>query len=362
MRIVHLTNNFFPVTGGIETYVYELAKRSAKLGNEVFVIASNKDPTSQKKLRKSEILDRIRIIRVPFNRAFLYNYSPMALKEAVSLKPDVIHIHGLGGFTDMIPLMKFGGCKVIVSTHGGIFHTKAARLLKSIYFNTSVRLSLWMADKVIAHSEHDRQIFSKICDSDKIVLSHYGVDWKKFSSVRRGQDGKTLIYIGRLAKNKRLDNILNALSLVKGRLHDTRLLLVGEDWGEKGNLRKLAKSLKVEKNVVFVGPVPHKNIGRYLRISKIFLLSSEYEGFGISVLEALSSGIPAIVNDIESMHEIIKQGKNGYIIDFANSQLASDIILKALKRHWNTKLIKDSVKSFDWDRVSKEIEKIYSEV
>jgi alpha-1,3-mannosyltransferase len=362
MRIVHLTNNFFPVTGGIETYVYELAKRSVKSGNEVFVIASDRDPVSRRRMKKSETLDGIRIIRVPFKKIFLYNYSFAALKEALSLKPDIIHIHGLGGFTDLVSLMKIGGSKIVVSTHGGIFHTKNARFLKEIYFNTSVRLSLWMADKVIAHSEHDRQLFSKICDIKKIVLSHYGVDWRKFSSIKRATDGRTLIYVGRLGKNKRLDRLLDAISIVKERFGDVRLLLVGEDWGEKANLVKQSGALNIGRNIVFAGAVPHKEIAKYLKKSDIFLLSSEYEGFGIAVLEALSSGIPAIVNDIGPMHEMIRQGVNGYMTDFANSRETAGVISRALKRRWDFKLIKDSVKLFDWDEISKEIEKIYSGV
>jgi alpha-1,3-mannosyltransferase len=359
MRIVHLSNNFFPTTGGIETYVYELASRSVRSGNDVYVVTSDKDPVTGRMLRQRETVDGIKVIRVPFMKLGRYSSSFAALREALSVGPDVIHVHGVGGLSDMIPLMKLAGSKVVVSTHGGIFHTSSARLLKRIYFNVSAKSSLFFADAVIAHSRHDMKTFAEIVMPKKLVLSHYGIDWKNLSSVKRRSDGKTLLYVGRLAKNKRLDRMLGAVALAKSKSPGIRLFLVGGDWGENAMLVDLAKKLGIEKDVVFAGDVPHKDVRKFLARSDVFLLSSEYEGFGISVLEALASGMQVVVNDLGPMSEMVRNGKNGFIVDFQKVNEAADAIAKALRRKTDSKIIRDSVRLFDWDVISKEIDRIY---
>jgi alpha-1,3-mannosyltransferase len=361
MRIVHISNNFFPTTGGIETYIYELAKRSARDGNKVYVVTSNRSPVSGRKMKRDEIIDDINIIRVRFRKFFRYSSSFEALKVALSLRPDIIHVHGIGGLSDMIPLMKIFRKNVVVSTHGGIFHTENARFLKIIYFNVSARFSLFFADRVIAHSKYDMKNFAKIVGREKMTLSHYGIDWKKLSAVKRSSDRKTLLYVGRLAKNKRLDRILKAMKITKGDVPGIRLLLVGEDWGERAKLSRMAKQFGIENDVIFSGGVPHKDVWRFLAKSDVLLLSSEYEGFGISVIEALATGMPVVVNDLDSMHEIVKNGRNGFIVDFEDSVTAAEAITKALRMNVSPKFIRDSVKIFDWDTIYKEIEKIYGD-
>lgn len=363
MKILHLTRNFYPVTGGIETYIFEISKRMVKNGYEVCVIASDTHPTNGTRFPKYEVVKGIKVFRVLFHRFLRYNLSLEAVKLLTSLKPDIIHIHGLGLFSDLVPFLKiFWRKKIIVSTHGGIFHTKYASVLKKIYFNTFSRLALSFADRIIAHSLQDEKTFSRICKKNKIVLSHYGIEWKKLSKTKRNSNRKTLIYIGRLAKNKRIDRALNVLFYVKKKVPDVKLLLVGEDWGVKKGLMELAKKLDVLENVIFVGYVPHEKISKYFSRADIFMLPSEYEGFGISVLEAMATGLPVIVNEIETMREIVKNEYNGYLVDFNDYEKVAEVVLKVLKHKPDSNRIKNSVKNFDWNNILKQMEEMIKDV
>jgi alpha-1,3-mannosyltransferase len=365
MKILHLTQNFYPVTGGIETFVYESSRRLIEKGYKVYVIASDKLPDTNKKLPEHEVINGIEVFRMPFHRIFRYNISFKVLPLISNLDCDIIHIHGLGFFSDLIPLLRLiKKSKIFLSTHGGIFHTKYAIFLKNIYFNTIARFTLKFVDKIIAHSLEDKKLFSQICTTDRISLIYYGINWEELRRTKRKSDGKTLIYVGRLSKNKRLDRMLHVLFYLKKRIPNIKLLFLGSDWGEKKKLINLAKSLNILKNVKFLGSIPHEKIGKYLSEADIFLLSSEYEGFGISVIEAMASGLPVVVNDIPTMREIIANGENGFIVEFKDYKKVSELIEKLLMN--KTLLIKIGEKAklstrvYDWKNVVTKLEEIYS--
>lgn len=192
---------------------------------------------------------------------------------------------------------------------------------------------------------------------------NYGIDWEKLNNIKRRSNGKTLIYVGRLAKNKRLDRMINVLHFLKKDVPNVKLLLVGSDWGEKEKLVKLGQQLGVIKNMEFPGAVRHEKIDKYLSRADAFLLSSEYEGFGMSVLEAMASGLPVIVSDIDPMKEIINNGRNGYIVNFDNEKDVAELLTKLLN---NKKLkekvgeeAKKSTKKYDWNNIIKRMEEIY---
>jgi len=364
MRILHLTHNFYPVVGGVETFVLETSKRLTKMGHNVIVITSNKTPNEKKMLINHEVVDGIEVFRVPFNRIFRYNISFEVLKKILNLKYDIIHVHGFGFLSDLIPSVKlFMGKKIFISTHGGIFHTRYASFFKNLYFDTILRFDLLFADKIIAHSLKDKKLFLKISNPNRISLVNYGINWERLSKIKRKNDGKTLIYVGRLAKNKRLDRILHVLYHLKKKIPDIKLLLIGSDWGEKEKLIRLAKELDVLGNMEFVGSVPHEKVEKCLSKSDIFLLSSSYEGFGISVLEAMASGLPVVVNNIPSMKEIISNGKNGFVVDFSKYKKVSKLIIKILKDKKLQKSIdrnaKASTKKYDWENICDKLIGVY---
>ena len=219
----------------------------------------------------------------------------------------------------------------MLSTHGGIFHTGQMKLLKKIYFNNIAKLSLKFVDYIIAHSRNDEKLFSGISDKKKIKFIPYGIDWNELHKIKSKKYETKLIYIGRLSKNKRLDRIVNLLPYIKREIKNIKLIIVGEDWNQKEQLIKRAKKLNVYKNVKFFGAVTHENIHKFLLNSDVFLLSSDYEGFGISVIEAMSVGLPVVVNDIESMRIIIRNGVNGYIVNFDDFNKTAKIIINLLK-------------------------------
>jgi alpha-1,3-mannosyltransferase len=367
IKIFQACQNFYPVKGGIETLVLETSRELAKMGYEITVVTSNRTTENSKKLPAKEKISGINIRRFNFKKISRYKTSLDALKFLLSSDFDILHVHGIGFLSDIIPLVKSeGNKKIVLNTHGGIFHTKKMMFAKNIYFNTMTRIAAKFTDKIVADSEHDKEIMERIADKKKISVIGHGVAWQRLSKIRRNGNGKTLIHFGRVASNKKIDKILHVVKILKKSIHDVKFFVVGADWGELKKLKELTNKLGIKKNVIFTGEVSEKKLYQIMSKSDLFVLASEYEGFGISVIEAMAAGLPVVVNDIDAMKELVQNGKNGFRINFNDYDCVAKTILRLLEDNDLRKKIEASnrsyTKNFDWSSVAKNIDKVYKEV
>lgn len=260
IKVFQACQNFYPVKGGIETLVLETSRELAKMGYQITVVTSNQSSENSERLLKKEKINGINIRRFDFKKISRYNASIDALKFLLNSDYDILHVHGIGFLSDVIPMVKIkGDKKIILNTHGGIFHTKKMMLIKNIYFNTMTRIATKFADQIIADSEHDKEFIQKISNKEKISVIGHGVAWQRLSKIKRNGNGKTLVYFGRIAKNKRIDKILRVIKIMKESMPEIRFFVVGADWGELKELKILVNKLDIEKNVIFTGEVSEKN-------------------------------------------------------------------------------------------------------
>jgi alpha-1,3-mannosyltransferase len=361
MRILHVCNHFSPCIGGIEKYVEDLCNYLTEAGHVSDVVCLDKCPYSEKKLIFHEKIGKTNVYRLSFINLVrpYYQAAPSVLQFIKSY--DVIHVHGVGFFNDIISTTKPLHKKpIIISTHGGVFHTKKITLIKNLYFNFWCRLTMKSANCVIAHSKNDEKLFTAI---SKPILIPYGIDFVSFSDKNNFTD-KSFIFVGRFSKNKNVSKLLKVAYYLKNRVPDFRLYMLG-DGNERLDLEKMCKKFKLEKNVFFLGEKTGKSLLEYYKKSTFFLSASKYEGFGISTLEAMASGCIVIVNDIEAFRNFVEKGKNGFLIDYSNPEKASEKIFEIMKRNDLEKISKNArelARTYDWKMLIKRIEKIYKEV
>lgn len=361
MRILHVYNHFYPSIGGIEKYIEDLCLDLIKLGHRSDVCCLNVLPNSRQKLPKSGKYKGIRIYRLPCVDLRYYKIAtnvPRLLN--IAKKYDIIHIYGVGFFSDVFSLTKkIHGKPFIVSTVGGIFHTKNILGIKTLYFGLWCRLVL-KAAKIVAISQHDKKLFSKI--SRNIELIPVPVETDKFNFHERKKSNLTMLYIGRISKNKRVDRLIDVVKILAASEPGTKLYIVGRDWeGLRESLEKHAASSGVGKNVEFVGEVSDKEMLEYINRSTFFLSASEYESFGISAVEAMSSGLIVVLNGIDSFRYFVHEGENGFIADYSRPEEVANLIKKLNKADLSkiSKKAHERVEGFKPDSIARKIEKLY---
>jgi glycosyltransferase involved in cell wall biosynthesis len=150
-----------------------------------------------------------------------------------------------------------------------------------------------------------------------------GIDTVRF---RPFQTPKTidLILVGRLAAVKRIDLFLETIRCVRDALPDVRATIVGD-----GPLRKCleqyARELGVEANTVFVGY--QRDVAAWIQRGRLFVLTSDNEGLSLSLIEAMLSGMPAVVSDVGDLGDLVENGVNGYLVSDRSPQgFASHIV------------------------------------
>jgi len=357
MKIVQVVNHFYPCLGGMERIVEDISEKLVGKKNIVKVVCLNTCANSKNKLKEKEIFNKIQIERIPF---IDLKYYKIALSVFDKIKnSDVVHVHGIGFFSDFLIATKiFHKKPIIVSTHGGIFHTQKLGVLKKIYFYFFQKIILKFANTVIAVSKNDYELFKPICNN--LVLIENGVNTSKFKTRKKQKN--TFLYLGRFSKNKQIPFLLNTFAELKKKNNKFTLIIAGTDWENLLYLYKQKVSdLGLEKNVSFViNPLNEETKELYAN-SEYFVSASRYEGFGLTIVEAMASGTIPLVQYNEGHSITVQDKKNGYFIDYTNAKKAAKTLQEILQT--NKISSKDTIlraKEFDWNKQIEKIEKIYS--
>ena len=357
MKILHVSHNFYPVMGGMERNIEDICRGLIELGHRSDVCCLRVPGTAGRETYNGIDIHRVRAASFRF-----YKIAPQVMRLA--RKYNIVHVHGLGFFSDMLGLAKMAGLLrpgLVLSTHGGIFHTRSMWPVKKAYFHIWSRLPLRGFDMVVAVSKSDMQLFS--CIAKRMTLIPDTIDFQRFSRIKRRPENGVFIFVGRLSRNKRIDNLIRAFALVAKSRPGFMLFIIGDDWdGQKMRLKQMASKEGIEGRVVFTGSVDDENLMRYYQRAQFFMSASEYEGFGISVLEAMAAGVPVMVNNIPAFRTFVDNGKNGFIINFNDAMSAARSIeritdsadLASISRSART-----TAKTYDYRQAARRLERLY---
>jgi len=162
-------------------------------------------------------------------------------------------------------------------------------------------------------------------DTDFYVVSG-GIDPIRFQPAFE-DPSYDLILTGRLVEIKRIDILLLAIRYIVDKLPDVKAVIVGN--GKlREELHRMAKDLGINRNVSFVGF--QDDIASWLQKSKIFVLTSDSEGLSLSMMEAMTTGLPAVVSDVGDLGDLVDDGVNGYLVPRRSPDLFADRIIELL--------------------------------
>jgi glycosyltransferase involved in cell wall biosynthesis len=232
------------------------------------------------------------------------------------------------------------------------------------YFSTKC-----MYDKIIAVSPQCKQkLLSVGVPHEKIMVIPNGVDIKLFDSTEVVKVPNQILYVGRLVNFKHVDWLIKAFYKVLKYLPDAQLKIVG--WGpEWYSLKKLVRSLGLEKHIIFTGRTPtYEDVVRYYKESEVFVLPSTVEGEAIVLKEAMAARLPVIAIDVKGsgVLSIVRDGHNGFLVKPGDIDSIAKRIINLLENKELAREIGDRgrrfVEKYDWNRVAEMVYIVYREV
>jgi alpha-1,3-mannosyltransferase len=365
MKILQVVRQYYPSTGGMEDYVANLCRQLRQRGHVSDVATLDYLFKTDTRLPPYEHHDGTDIIRLPSRGNARYFFAPRLL-DALP-RYDLVHIHGVDFFVDLLGSFKQAhGKPVVLTTHGGFFHTSWFPAFKNAYFRSLTRHSLKGIDRVIASSPKDKELFDRI--SDRVTLVENGIDYETFAAVEKDTVPGRMIFIGRLSRNKRVDRLLRMLAFVREARPEAHLVIVGPDWeGLQPGLETVAAELGVTGAVSFRGSLPRDEMLAELARAQLFVSASQYEAFGLSTVEAMASGTVPAVSHIQAFSDIISDGQTGFLVDFnsvtdAAALIGTIIALPGERLAAIGAAAHRAANKYDWRSVADEILSVYDGV
>ena len=381
MNIIQGCVRYPPAPGGAETVVRAYSEGLNSKGHNVEVITT--DLYTETPFAKKNMPTKVSGIPVSRHSAFSisgeahYVLAPGMITSFLKKEADIIHTHSYGYFQNHAAWIKekLQSTPWVITPH---FHPSWSmwggskrRTLREFYDLKVGKPTLEAADLITCVSRHEREMLVKEIGlkEDNIKIIYNGIywdDWKNIPdpSIFRKHfpkvSDKFIIFAGRLATNKGIPDLIEAVSLEGSKRFD--LVVMGADMGLGEDLDKLALSKNVKMHRI--GHVDDETYRSALSAAEVLVLPSEYEAFGIVLLEAAAARTPVVAARVGGTSEAMSEGKNGLLVDYSDPKSLSEAIFTILDDDKLSKELgsfgRDFAKNFSWSNIVDLMEKEYN--
>ncbi len=327
--VVHVVRQFVPSRGGLEDVVANLCRELLLRGWRVRVVTCDRLFTApDTHLPEHETIDGIEVVRIPWSGSSRYPVAPQVFRHIRDAA--IVHVHAVDFFFDALALGRlFHRRPMVATTHGGFFHTSRHAIIKAFWFRTVTRFATLAYDRLIGCSTSDVAQFSVIA-GHKLELVENGVDTQKFRDMASPVAAKRLVTIGRFSVNKRLYRLLDAMKALAGQDPDWRLDIIGSpsDFSENDLRQAIAERGLGHAVSLFVSP-DNATIAKAISKASFFVSASDYEGFGLVAIEAMSAGLVALLQPNDAYRALASRHSSITLCNFDDPDSAARTITRA---------------------------------
>lgn len=384
MRIGLFTDTYPPFINGVSTSVLMLKQGLEKLGHEVYVVTVNDESFSYKEEDGVLKIPSFPIGLMNFRQSGIYPLK--ALKIIKKWKLDIIHSHtefSIGTFARLISKQLN---IPLVHTYHTMYEEYIYYITKGYFDSASKKLveylTLFLCDKtideLIVPTEKAKELFK---DKYKVKRDVYvipsGIDTTRFYKENIDKNEiinlkkdlglkKTdfiVLYVGRIAKEKSIDFLINNFNSVLKRIPKAKMIIVG-DGPDIKDLIDLSKKEGLENKIIFAGKAPWADVPKYYSLCDVFVTASKTETQGLTVMEAMGASKPVVAIRDESFELMITDKKDGLFFDDEKSYV--DMIYGVYKNKklrdeisFNARLTADKYSPYNY---AKNVLKVYEKV
>ncbi|MGH7579626.1 MAG: glycosyltransferase family 4 protein [Gemmatimonadales bacterium] len=326
MRIAYIVTTASPI-GGAQIHVRDLAAAVAAQGHSPAVITSGSGTFIDDLRRLGIPVVVLRHLSVPIHplrdlRALREVHAALA-----DLRPDLVAAHSskagilgrLAGRSLRVP--------VVFTVHGWAFTPGVPPQHAAIY-RQAERLVGPLASRIICVSEYDRQLglSARIAGADRMVTVHNGMpDGPEHPRADPGRSPVRLVMVARFGAQKDHPTLFRALAQLQD--HPWQLDLIG-DGPLRGEMEALSASLGLGGRVRFLGQ--RSDVERILSEAQVSLLVTNWEGFPLSILEAMRAGLPVVATSVGGVGESVVNEETGYLVPRGDVAVLKDRIERLL--------------------------------
>ncbi|MFH1399427.1 MAG: glycosyltransferase family 4 protein [Candidatus Woesearchaeota archaeon] len=370
MRICVVSDFFVPhYNGGGERRYYEILKRLVKNGFEIDLICMKiKGVPNSEEIEGIHVHHIGPVIASPPSRNLLQfvQFVFAAFYWMIRRDYDVVEGHGTGLLAVSLvgKLKRAKSVAVIHDLSSGkadqwLGFSRLSELIEKLLiklpYDTIINVSKGVKKRLV----NEYQI-----DPKKIEVVHNGVDLDLVDSVEAKQEKYSIIYVGRLIPHKHVDDLIQAVGIIRTAIPDVKLKVIGAGQ-EMASLKDLVRALKLEKNVKFFGSLQnYEDVIKEIKKSSVLVLPSTREGFGMVLVEAFACRVPCVAYYSDGVVEVIDNGKNGYLVKQRDVKQLARLLSKILNDsnlavQLGERGRSKTEKKFSWDGAARSLTGVY---
>lgn len=328
MNIGIFTDSYFPQLSGVATSIKTLKDALEKQGHNVFIFTTT-DPHIKKGTVEANIF---RFSSVPFisftDRRVAFRGFFEATKVAREVKLDIVHTQtefALGMIGKYVAhQLKIPAIHTYHTMYEDYLHyVLNGHLLRPYHVKQFTNAYLKNMDGVIAPSKRVEALLKRYRVNIPMRVIPTGVDINSLNKpetvdVRKEldipDDVPVLLTLSRVAEEKKIDRILNAMPEILDEFPQTRLVIAG-DGPDIEVLQEQVERLTLEDSVIFTGDIPHDDVGSYYKMADLFVSASDTETQGLTYIEALASGTKCVVYDTDYTEHVFDDEEFGKVFN-----------------------------------------------
>lgn len=391
MRVIMLSWEYPPrVVGGISPHVHDLSQQLQAKGIEVHVVTKETPQAPDEETQPSGVqIHRVHLAEKPND--FLHEIQLLndATEERVRLlledwrpggQPTLFHAHdwlSLDAARELKYEYKLPMIATVHATewgrHGGIHGDTSKYIHEQEYWLT------YEAWRIIVCSEFMKQEVNRYFNSplNKVDVIYNGVEASKFefewSEAERQQhraklalpEEKIVMYVGRFVREKGIQVLLNAASVVLSQEPNTKFLIVGG--GNRERFERFVHWAGLQDKVLFTGFMANRSLHQLYRCADVAVFPSLYEPFGIVALEGMAAGAPVVASDAGGLKEVVHHDETGTLSFANNPESLAWAILRVLRNPKQAREMSEQAKirlkvDFDWAHLADQTIAVYERV